>query len=188
MQHGVLSCSYVLSPLPDFCVVDCRGEVAIICEDVKAVQKQLDEGLLIGGGSFVQMMSSRSSHQSSVLSSVPSGAGSGILKTGDGGSIHSGALSHSGSSYLSATRAGEVEARLEDFSASELMNEVAKMTLLESDADQALKSQRSRPLTFLYDSGDDEGWDLLETSSAKSNRSSLSSSSVKRTRSEAFEF
>ncbi len=168
-------------------MVDCRGEVAIICEDVKAVQKQLDEGLLIGGGSFVQMMSSRSSHHSSVLSSVASGAGSGILKTGDGGSIHSGALSHSGSSYLSATRAGEVEARLEDFSASELMNEVAKMTLLESDADQALQSQRSGPLHLNSDSGD-EGWDLLETSSAKSNRSSLSSSSVKRTRSEAFEF
>lgn len=161
--------------------------MAIICEDVKAVQKQLDEGLLVGGGSFVQMMSSRSSHHSSALSSLASGAGSGIVKTGDGRSIHSGALSLSGSSYLSATRAGEVEARLEDFSASELMNEVAKMTL-ESDADQALKSQRSGPLHLNSDSGDDEGWDLLETSSAKSNRSSLSSSSVKRTRSEAFEF
>lgn len=48
-----------------------QGEVAIICEDVEFVKKQLDEGKLCGDSSnmsFVQMLSSRSQLSNSVVS------------------------------------------------------------------------------------------------------------------------
>jgi hypothetical protein len=156
-----------------------RGEVAIICEDVEVVKKQLDEGILSGGSSFLQMLGSRS-----LSNSVASGRG-GSIKLDDAVNSQFGALSQSGSSYQSATRVGEGESNVEDLVNSELVEEVSRISLAYGGRDSE-ESQRTGPTNQSNtDSGDDEGWHFLETSSAKSNKGPISSpSAVKRIRSQ----
>ncbi|XP_073395245.1 uncharacterized protein [Physcomitrium patens] len=157
-----------------------QGEVAIICEDVEAVKKQLDEGILFGESGFLHMLGSRS-----LGYSVVSGK-DGNFKAGDASDNHFGALSQSGSSYQSAIRAGESDATIEELSTSELVDQVSRIALTygERDVEEFQKTVSAQSNT---DSGDDEGWNLIETSSVKSNKSPGSSpSSVKRSRTEAF--
>ena len=143
--------------------------MAIICEDVEVVKKQLDEGILSGGSSFLQLLGSRS-----LSNSVASGK-EGSIKLDEAG------LSQSGSSYQSATRAGEGESNTEDLSNSQLIEEISRISL-EYPARDSVEPQRTGSANQNNtDSGDDEGWHFLETSPAKSDRSPISSrSSVKR--------
>lgn len=148
--------------------------MAIISEDVEVVKKQLDQGILFGENSFLQMLGSRS-----LSNSVMSGR-DGSAKLDDTQLV---ALSQSGSSYQSATRAGEVGGNMEDLSNSELVEAVSRISLTNGGRD-AEESQRTGSAQSNTDSGDDEGWHFLETSSARSNKSpSASPNSVKRIRS-----
>lgn len=138
--------------------------MAIVCEDVEVLKKQLDEGILSGSSSYLQMISSCSSGHSTAASMTSGGDGS--LKIDEG--LMSG-LSHSESSYRSASRGAGVEDPVEDLSVSEVAEVVARMTLFEGDGDQALQAQNSA--FHNVDSGDDEGWHLLEKDSLKGSRS-----------------
>lgn len=151
--------------------------MAIISEDVEVVKKQLDEGILFGENSFLQMLGSRS-----LSNSVMSGK-DGSAKLDDAGDSHFVALSQSGSSYQSATRAGEGVGSTEDLSNSELVEAVSRISLTSGGRD-AEESQRTGSAQSNPDSGDDEGWHFLETTSARSNISPMSSPNpVKRIRS-----
>jgi len=155
-----------------------QGEMAIISEDVEVVKKQLDEGILFGENSFLQMLGSRS-----LSNSVMSGK-DGSAKLDDAGNSQFVALSQSGSSYQSATRAGEGGDNTEDLSNSELAEAVSGISLTNGGRD-AEESQRAGSAQSTTDSGDDEGWQFLETSSARSNKSPIvSPNSGKRIRSE----
>jgi len=150
--------------------------MAIISEDVEVVKKQLDEGILFGENSFLQMLGSRS-----LSNSVVSGK-DGSAKLDDAGNSQFVALSQSGSSYQSATRAGEGEGNTEDLSNPELVEAVSRISL--TNGGDAEESQRTGSAQSNTDSGDDEGWHFLETSSARSNKSPIASpNSVKRIRS-----
>jgi hypothetical protein len=155
-----------------------QGEMAIISEDVEVVKKQLDEGILFGENSFLQMLGSRS-----LSNSVVSGK-DGSAKLDDAGNSQFVALSQSGSSYQSATRAGEGGDNTEYLSNSELAEAVSRISLTNGERD-AEESQRAGSAQSNTDSGDDEGWQFLETSSARSNKSPIASpNSGKRIRSE----
>jgi hypothetical protein len=142
-----------------------QGEVAIICEDVEVVKKQLDEGILSGGSGFLQMLGNSRSLSNSV----------------NAGNSQFGALSQSGSSYQSATRAGESESNTEELVNSELVEDISRLSLTLGGEESPKTNSNNNNST---DSGDDEGWHLLETSSSKSPVSSSSPSSVKRIRSQ----
>jgi len=158
-------------------VVDAlQGEMAIISEDVEVVKKQLDEGILLGDNSFLQMLGSRS-----LSNSVASGRDGSVAKLDDAGNSQHAALSQSGSSYQSATRVvreGGV-AQTENLSNSELVEEVSRISLTNNNGGDPEES--FAPTT---DFAADEGWHFLETSSARSNNSPIESpNSGKRIRS-----
>lgn len=153
-----------------------QGEMAIISEDVEVVKKQLDEGILLGDNSFLQMLGSRS-----LSNSVASGRDGSVAKLDDAGNSQHAALSQSGSSYQSATRVvgeGGV-AQTEDLSNSELVEAVSRISLTNNSVGDPEES--FAPTT---DFAADEGWHFLETSSARSNNSPIESpNSGKRIRS-----
>jgi hypothetical protein len=133
-----------------------QGEVAVVCEDVETLKKQLEQGVMSVGSSFVhtaRVRSSRSSSSSSIAS-VASG-GEGTPKLGEGGEPIM-----TGSSPKSATRA---ETDIENSPSSAAAEEVARMPFLEGEAEQAMPYQNTAPFDHNVDSGmEDEGWHLLD--------------------------
>ncbi len=130
--------------------------MAVVCEDVETLKKQLEQGVMSVGSSFVhtaRVRSSRSSSSSSIAS-VASG-GEGTPKLGEGGEPIM-----TGSSPKSATRA---ETDIENSPSSAAAEEVARMPFLEGEAEQAMPYQNTAPFDHNVDSGmEDEGWHLLD--------------------------
>lgn len=146
-----------------------QGEVAIICEDVEAVKKQLDEGILFGESGFLNMLGSRS------LSN------SGSVKAGDAGDSHFGALNHSGSSYRSVTKGGEGDVNIMDLSTSDVVDQASRVTPTHAE-----EYCRTGPTESDTDLGGDDCWNFVVTSSGNSNETSDSFPSyVKRSTSNA---